>query len=729
MDLSFKYLSEILESRDLFLHFDRDRRKGGFRWKGPHLSALLRYLIKLRPNNHGRFSDLLRKVEESAYRLCKNTNSAKQWVISVHFLQVMGSFLPELREFFTVPKPKKNLSCSTFKTNELVASFIDFLLENLEEFLGQRYLSRFFTVKMNPLLQNLKFLLIILGDTPFRCTELKETKNILAEIESLANEAGISFHSFFFTTNLVKETKIAEVTHSLLLPKFKMVKEKIKKHCITFSNLLSVTTRNTALDSIFIVDSVLDYLNYLINNKASLIVDVKDQITTLHEDLHFSISFLRDIEVQQNQELIECQMQLKDLAYEAEYIINWFAAGEVPVWYLTLRLSNFIQKNKLIRTALPEIKLNYGINSLEVVKSPCQVSSQVDRSIPMVDEIIVGMKDETMQIANQLVRGPDHLQIISITGMPGLGKTTLAKKLYNHSSVLNHFDMRLWCVVSQTYERKRLLIDILRSMTNLKEDKFLEMEVEELGENLYKNLKERRYFVVMDDIWNVEAWHDLKMYFPKDETRSRILFTSRNKEVALEASSDGIINELPFLSVDECWDLLQQKVFGKALCPREFLDVGKQIATCCKGLPLAVSGIAAVLANMEKKESLWQEVAASLSSYIFKEQDILELSYKHLPINLKPCFLYFSAFEEDREIPVKKLLSLWISEGFIQKNEDKRSEDVAEEYLIELINRSMVQVAKRRSDNGVKACNMHDLMHDMCMRIAKEENFLNVIEE
>ncbi|KAL2504821.1 putative late blight resistance proteinR1A-10 [Abeliophyllum distichum] len=160
-------LSKIVESQDLFLHFDRDRRKGGFRWKGPHFSALLRYLIKLRPNNHGRFSDLLRKVEDDAYRLCKNTNSAKMWIISVNFIQVMDSLFSELREFFAVPKPEQYLSCSTFQTNELVASFVDFLLEDLEEFLGQRYLSHFFTVKMNPLLQNLRFLVIILGDTPF----------------------------------------------------------------------------------------------------------------------------------------------------------------------------------------------------------------------------------------------------------------------------------------------------------------------------------------------------------------------------------------------------------------------------------------------------------------------------------------------------------------------------------------------------------------------------------
>ncbi|CAA2969284.1 late blight resistance homolog R1A-3 [Olea europaea subsp. europaea] len=93
---------------------------------------------------------------------------------------------------------------------------------------------------------------------------------------------------------------------------------------------------------------------------------------------------------------------------------------------------------------------------------------------------------------------------------------------------------------------------------------------------------------------------------------------------------------------------------GKALCPSELQDVGKRIATSCKGLPLAVTVIAAVLENMEKKESLWLEVLASLSSYVLEGQDIVELSYKHLPIHLKPCFLYFSAFEEDMRIPVKK---------------------------------------------------------------------------
>ncbi|CAA2981873.1 late blight resistance homolog R1A-10 [Olea europaea subsp. europaea] len=138
--------------------------------------------------------------------------------------------------------------------------------------------------------------------------------------------------------------------------------------------------------------------------------------------------------------------------------------------------------------------------------------------------------------------------------------------------------------------------------------------------------------------------------------------------------------------------------------------------------------IAGVLSSMEKIERLWLKVVESLSSYISQKADeyipILKLSYMHLPNHLKPCFLYLSAYKEDEEIRVWKLLLLWIAEGFIEKREHKSLEDVAEEYLVELINRSLLQVSRRRSDNGVKACSLHDLVLDMCWKIAAEENFL-----
>ncbi|KAL2553430.1 putative disease resistance protein [Forsythia ovata] len=135
---------------------------------------------------------------------------------------------------------------------------------------------------------------------------------------------------------------------------------------------------------------------------------------------------------------------------------------------------------------------------------------------------------------------------------------------------------------------------------------------------------------------------------------------------------------------------------------------------------------------MKKNKAKWEEVAESLSSHISKDNScmkILELSYNYLPMHLKPCFLYFVAFEEDREIPVQKLISLWVAEGFVQTVEQKNSNAVSYGYLIDLISRGLVQVGKRRSNGGVKTCYVHDLLHEMCLTIAEKDNFMKVIQE
>ncbi|KAL2538529.1 putative late blight resistance protein-like protein R1B-12 [Forsythia ovata] len=208
----------------------------------------------------------------------------------------------------------------------------------------------------------------------------------------------------------------------------------------------------------------------------------------------------------------------------------------------------------------------------------------------MVDEMIVGFQDEIIQIASQLVEGPDNLQIISIVGMAGIGKTTIAKKLYNDSKVRSHFDKLSWCVGCLIYKRRKLLIDILSSVSNLKRDKILGMEDEELAECLYKILKGTRYLVVMDNIWDRRKLEDLKRYFPDDGTGSRILITSRYQEVEWHGSKENIVKLHP-LSVDECWDLLEQKVFKKERCPPELKDIGERISLGCMGLPLFVDVI------------------------------------------------------------------------------------------------------------------------------------------
>ncbi|KAL2483078.1 putative disease resistance protein [Forsythia ovata] len=111
----------------------------------------------------------------------------------------------------------------------------------------------------------------------------------------------------------------------------------------------------------------------------------------------------------------------------------------------------------------------------------------------------------------------------------------------------------------------------------------------------------------MDDIWDKELWDNFQRYFPDDGIGSRILFTTQNKEIDLEASPRSIIIALPFLSEDEFWELLQRKVFNYENCPQQLLDIGKQIEENFHDLSLEVVVIAGVLADMEKKEHLWQK--------------------------------------------------------------------------------------------------------------------------
>ncbi|XP_027116975.1 putative late blight resistance protein homolog R1B-16 [Coffea arabica] len=156
-----------------------------------------------------------------------------------------------------------------------------------------------------------------------------------------------------------------------------------------------------------------------------------------------------------------------------------------------------------------------------------------------------------------------------------------------------------------------------------------------------------------------------------------------------------------------------------------------KIAKKCRGLPLALVVVAGVLATIEHDISVWQEFAESLTSTMVSGTDqwkkSLELSYEHLPCHLKACLLYFAAFREDKNIGAKNLMRLWIAEGFVEKIEGKRSEDIAEEYLMDLIHRNLVMVSENGSIGRVKTCYIHDLVFEFCNGEAKEKKFLQVL--
>ncbi|KAM7502936.1 hypothetical protein LguiB_001840 [Lonicera macranthoides] len=341
------------------------------------------------------------------------------------------------------------------------------------------------------------------------------------------------------------------------------------------------------------------------------------------------------------------------------------------------------------------------------------------------EEMMVGYGDEVRKLVDRLTGLQKRLELIPIVGMPGLGKTTLARQVYNDLNVVYHFHIRAWTRVSQVYQRRDLLLGILISIVELT-DEIYKMSDQKLLELLKKCLLGHRYLIVMDDMWDNRIWNDLQRSFPDNNNGSKIIFTSRLAEVASHVQGDHV-HYLRFLTRDESWELLCRKVFHRRHCPLYLMEIGMQITEKCKGLPLAIVVIAGILAN-ETTLTWWRQVAKSVSSYIVSNpelyMDTLALSYNHLPPHLKPCFLYLGAFLADREIPVRKLIFLWVSEGFIHHGGSERLEDVAEDYLMDLINRSLVIVSKKASTGRIKSCIMHDLLRELCLRKFKEENFM-----
>lgn len=183
--------------------------------------------------------------------------------------------------------------------------------------------------------------------------------------------------------------------------------------------------------------------------------------------------------------------------------------------------------------------------------------------------------------------------------MGGLGKTTLAKKVYVDRRIESHFYLRAWTYISQEYSRREVFLSILESL-RLVTDQMFKMSDEWLSEELCKHLRFNRYLIVIDDVWTIDAWDDIRMAFPNTNLRSRILLTTRNRDVTLNANPNDPPHDLRFLTDHESWELLRRKTFPKTSCPSELVDLGKQIARKCSGLPLAIVVVSGLLLKKEK---------------------------------------------------------------------------------------------------------------------------------
>ncbi|CAN6371454.1 unnamed protein product [Urochloa humidicola] len=343
------------------------------------------------------------------------------------------------------------------------------------------------------------------------------------------------------------------------------------------------------------------------------------------------------------------------------------------------------------------------------------------------DEDLVGISLNQTKLIGWLHCNEPNSIVITVSGMGGLGKTTLVMNVYEREKT--KFPVYAWITVSQTYTIEGLLRELLRKIgyTDEASDSLENMDAHQLREKIKNLHSNRKCLVVLDDVWKQEVYHQMEDIF-KIIKASRVIITTRRDDVASLASSERHLQLQPLESLD-AFQLFCRRAFSsikEQKCPQELEDVAASIVDRCKGLPLAIISMGSLMSSKKINKHAWNQVYNQFRGELAKPdnvQAILKLSYNDLPGNLRNCFLYCSLFPEDYNMSRESLVRQWVAEGFAVTNEKNSPEDVAELNLMELIARNLLQVEEYDELGRVNTCKMHDIVRDLALSIAKDEKF------
>ncbi|MQL97790.1 hypothetical protein Taro_030489 [Colocasia esculenta] len=505
---------------------------------------------------------------------------------------------------------------------------------------------------------------------------------------------------------------------------------------------------------------VLKKFDELLSQEVKLLLGVKPQLRSLHTQLSFINSFLREFDsnkIPKTGLVKDWVGKLRDVAYKAEDIIDaffleinqephvgWVGAltscvicvGEIPARHdLGTQIEDV--KNEIVEIFYQ--KSNFEIEIKCILEDASSFAnegpSELDKSAISGGLGVVGFVESEKRMVDQLLHGEGKRKVISVVGMGGLGKTTIAKKIYSRVDVEMRFKRKVWITVSRHYTVDEILRGILKGILHYipsaRHDKqqITDMNNEELRENVRSRLKNMRYLVVVDDIWDRSAWDYINAALPVDAQGSRVLLTTRIMDVADYAQ--GMTHQLSFLTEKESWELFCMKVFPNADCPSELKEVGTEMVNRCRGLPLAIVVLGGLLIGKPAVRYIWRTICDRLTHELSTERnemikDILALSYNDLPSDLKLCFLYIGLFPEDVEVDATKLTHMWVAEGFIEQEDGCTMEETAGKHLEQLARRSILQVVETDAMGYVSKCRIHDLLLDLANTEGEQNHFLDV---
>ncbi|KAK4566161.1 hypothetical protein RGQ29_002397 [Quercus rubra] len=491
-----------------------------------------------------------------------------------------------------------------------------------------------------------------------------------------------------------------------------------------------------------------DVVDRLIANAFSLISiedigfesSFKAELKNLLETL-FKIKFLLD-DAQKRQSSDKSMrnwlMELRDVVYDADNVLDEFSyerfLQEVQTQNLTVdrvcRIS-FCNPDKVktIKHLLDKIDkivhdaVGFG-HRMELVNSIPKISLDMKIDPFLDDSEVVGREYDVTKIVNVLISSSNQqvISVLPIVGMAGLGKTTLAKLVYNNELIKKHFDILAWVNVGKHFDVEGILREILKFLEGYLSD----LEYDDILQKCAEKLREIKYFLILDDVQDedLEKWDTLKA--------NNIVVTTRSDNVA-EIMETHPKHQLEKLSKDDCWSIIKKRIFinGRIPLTLDLEAIGREIAKRCGGIPLVARVLGGIMCFKFDK-SKWLEIQNNKIWDLLDEDrsdifPVLKLCFDHLPTpSLKRCFSYCAIFPKDYDMKKDEVIQYWMAEGFFElaKEANMVMEDIGNMYFNILLATSFFQNARKDAYGNIISCKMHDLMHDFALSISKSETLI-----